>query len=66
MAFFIFDTFKGTWQVKQIEGATHAKAFWQKTINDYTYGDFHEETYVDNKWGIVTRQILKSRLSRDF
>ena len=46
MAFFIFDTFKGAWQIKQIEGATQAKAFWQSVIKDYTQGHYKEEAYL--------------------
>ncbi|MTI16188.1 hypothetical protein E1162_02925, partial [Rhodobacteraceae bacterium RKSG542] len=55
-ATWLFDQYKGDWEVKQIEGADRAIAFWRATIGDYTNSAYQEDTYEDAYWGTVTRQ----------
>ncbi|CAM3258716.1 GNAT family N-acetyltransferase [Paenibacillus taichungensis] len=38
----IFDLYKGQWEVYQIEGNKSAQIFWNKTIDEYTKGQFKE------------------------
>ena len=52
----LFERFRGSWEIKQVAGADHAVKFWQDVVNDYTAGRFVEDKYVDEKWGLVTRQ----------
>lgn len=61
MAFAVFDTYPGKWQVRQIEGADEAREFWRKTISKYTSGDFKENTSIDPYWGPITCQRFESR-----
>lgn len=60
----IFDLYPGTWQVRQIEGAENAKAFWRKTIDKYTKTKFDEVIVNDPDWNIVTRQKFISNSSK--
>jgi predicted acetyltransferase len=46
----------GEWEIKQIQGAEYATAFWRKTINSFNETAYTEESYNDPYWGIVTRQ----------
>ncbi len=46
----------GRWEIKQIEGADYATAFWRKTIARYNDTPFSEDRYDDPYWGNVTRQ----------
>lgn len=52
----IFKWHPGNWQVSQIEGASHAIAFWRKVIKTCSNGDFKEENVIDPDWGPVTQQ----------
>ncbi len=52
----VFATFSGTWQVRQIEGADEARAFWRSVIDRYTSGNFVEKERLDPYWGPVTYQ----------
>jgi predicted acetyltransferase len=61
LAFDVFDHFPGSWQVRQIEGATEARNFWRRIIHIYTDGNFTEEHLKDPYWGPVTRQSFASR-----
>jgi predicted acetyltransferase len=56
LAFHIFNMFPGHWQVRQINGADRAKAFWVRTIDQFTQGNFSSETVNDGEWGEVLRQ----------
>ena len=58
----IFDQHRGNWEVKQIAGADNAKAFWRKTIKQYTQGSYSDEDYNDTYWGPVTRQQFRNSL----
>ncbi|PSV49871.1 GNAT family N-acetyltransferase [Photobacterium indicum] len=56
---FITDVFKslgGSWEIKQVAGAEHAVKFWRDVLDDYTAGNYVEDGYEDEKWGVVTRQ----------
>ncbi|MCH9811358.1 GNAT family N-acetyltransferase, partial [bacterium] len=60
-AFSIFNAFDGKWQVRQIEAANAARAFWRSIIKDYSSGDFVEEVALDPDWGKITRQRFESK-----
>lgn len=62
MSFYVFDKFRGEWEVKQIEGVEYASLFWRKIINEYTGGNFEEDIYTDKKWGKGRRQKLNSSI----
>ena len=36
----LFDTFRGRWLVRVLDGNTPARAFWERVVSDYTNGDF--------------------------
>jgi predicted acetyltransferase len=38
----LFDRFRGTWTVAELERNTPAQAFWRRVIGDYTDGRFSE------------------------
>lgn len=52
----MFKQLEGSWEIKQVSGAEHAVQFWQNVVRDYTSGNFIEDKYLDEKWGLVTRQ----------
>ncbi|WP_413112091.1 GNAT family N-acetyltransferase [Thaumasiovibrio sp. DFM-14] len=52
----MFNKFRGHWQIKQVEGASHAVRFWREVIGSYTSGHYTEDVYLDPHWGLVTRQ----------
>ncbi|MDD9194656.1 hypothetical protein PVK62_02255 [Aliivibrio sp. S3MY1] len=52
----IFELLGGAWEIKQVEGADHAVKFWQNVVSDYTVNSYIEDKYLDEKWGLVTRQ----------
>ncbi|MFK0571517.1 GNAT family N-acetyltransferase [Endozoicomonas sp.] len=52
----ILTSLGGSWEIKQVAGADHAVKFWRDVIHDYTSGNFIEDKYEDEKWGVVTRQ----------
>ncbi len=54
----LFDKMPGHWQIKQIEGANQAIAFWRAVVTDYTSGHYQEDSYNDPYWGKVTRQTF--------
>ena len=47
---FIFDQFRGRWEVGQMPLNLPARAFWRKTIDAYTGGDFVEHELHDERW----------------
>lgn len=49
----------GTWEIKQIEGADYATAFWRKTIARFGDTPFIEDRYDDPYWGNVLRQTFR-------
>lgn len=52
----IWKSYPGEWEIKQIQGAEYATAFWRKTINSFNNTTYTEESYDDPHWGVVTRQ----------
>ncbi|MFH0710196.1 MAG: hypothetical protein V2A75_08320 [Pseudomonadota bacterium] len=52
----IWKSYHGEWEIKQIQGAEYATAFWRKTISSFNETAYTEECYDDPYWGIVTRQ----------
>lgn len=51
----------GEWEIKQIQGAEYATAFWRKTIESFVGSEYTEECYDDPYWGSVTRQKFSVR-----
>jgi predicted acetyltransferase len=49
-AHFIFDQFRGRWEVGQMPLNAPARAFWRRTIGDYTGGRFVEHELNDERW----------------
>lgn len=47
---FIFDQFRGRWEVGQMPLNLPARAFWRRTIGDYTGGRFTEHELHDERW----------------
>ena len=56
LASIIFEMYPGNWQVRQIQGADKATAFWRKVISKQTDNKYTEAVVNDPIWGIVTRQ----------
>ncbi|GAL06334.1 hypothetical protein JCM19237_1979 [Photobacterium aphoticum] len=52
----LFARLGGAWEIKQVAGADHAVKFWRDVVGDYTSGQYEEDMYQDEKWGLVTRQ----------
>ena len=52
----LFSRLRGDWEIKQVQGADHAVRFWREVIGCYTVGNYTEDQYQDEKWGLVTRQ----------
>lgn len=47
---YIFDLFKGEWEVKVLHVNKPGLPFWHKTINEYTNGDNTCHTEPNSKW----------------
>ena len=47
---FIFDQFRGKWEVGQMPLNLAAQAFWRCTIAEYTKGRFVEHELHDDRW----------------
>lgn len=58
----IFAQYPGNWEIKQIQGATDAKNFWQRTLTlkGPKILDLQEDLFQDPYWGPVTRQKFVS------
>jgi len=52
----LWKNYPGDWEIKQIQGAEYATAFWRKTIESFSETEYTEECYDDPYWGTVTRQ----------
>jgi predicted acetyltransferase len=49
-AHFIFDQFRGRWEVGQMPLNVPAQRFWRKTIAEYTNGAFTDHELHDDRW----------------
>jgi predicted acetyltransferase len=49
-AFAAFDRFAGPWEIRQREENPNATAFWRRTIDEYTRGDYDETRWVRPRW----------------
>ena len=50
---YIFDLFKGEWEVKVRHDNKPALTFWKKVINEYTNGDYtYHSDPIPNRWEI--------------
>jgi predicted acetyltransferase len=47
-AFFIFDKFRGVWEIHQLENNQPSQHFWRKVISEYTHGQY-SETLLNNE-----------------
>ena len=47
---FLFDTYRGKWEVGQMLLNVPAQAFWRRTIAEYTQGNFVEHELHDDRW----------------
>lgn len=50
VAGWLFDRFRGTWEVRQKAENVAATAFWRRAIGRYTNGRFDEVTWDDARW----------------
>lgn len=57
----IWTRHNGTWEIKQIEGAEYATAFWHKAITRFDGTAYTEDHYNDPYWGNVTRQKFTTK-----
>jgi predicted acetyltransferase len=56
VAGWLFDCFRGPWEVRQKAENQAATAFWRRAIGRYTGGRFEEEVLDDTRWrGAVQR-----------
>jgi len=46
----VFDTIRGRWEVGQMARNDAARAFWRRTIDRYTQGNFAELELHDQRW----------------
>jgi predicted acetyltransferase len=64
LAFALFDTFPGPWQVRQIRRTTEAIEFWRRVIFEYTQDNYTEVQIEDPHWGEVLCQLFESRVTK--
>jgi len=50
VANFIFNTFKGTWEIRQTLQNRPANLFWNNVINEFTSGEYEEITLSNKSW----------------
>jgi len=53
LAFKIFDTYKGYWEIAEVGPNLPAQAFWRAVIGEYTHGNFKETTTEEDGLNIV-------------
>jgi predicted acetyltransferase len=46
----VFDSFRGPWEVRELEANKPAIAFWRRVIATYTNGAFQETLLDDDRW----------------
>jgi predicted acetyltransferase len=54
-AFAAFDRFRGPWEVRQREENPDATAFWRRTIDAYTRGDYAESRWARPEWSEIVQ-----------
>ena len=54
-AFAAFDRFAGPWEVRQREENSSATAFWRRTIDEYTRGNYEETRWVRPQWSEIVQ-----------
>ncbi|GJM60011.1 GNAT family N-acetyltransferase [Persicobacter diffluens] len=60
LAFEIFQSFPGKWDVRQLQAAKQAQQFWRATIGAFTGNNFQESQLNDPDWGEVICQRFQS------
>lgn len=50
VAFYLFDLFRGRWEIHQLETNLIAQNFWRKTIAAYTGNNYTETALEDANW----------------
>jgi predicted acetyltransferase len=60
MAFQLFDTFRGYWEIAQIASNKPAQAFWRKVIGEYTQRRYREFVAAPNRYGDDVWQVFDS------
>lgn len=50
VAHFVFNTYKGTWEVRQTLQNRPANLFWNKVINEFTDGNYKEIILDNENW----------------
>lgn len=64
-AFAAFDRFEGPWEVRQREENPNATAFWRRTIDEYTHGDYVETRWVRPQWSEIVQTFSTTSSGRD-
>ncbi len=54
-AFAAFDRFAGRWEVRQRDDNPNATAFWRRTIDAYTGGDYEETRWDRPQWSEIVQ-----------
>jgi predicted acetyltransferase len=54
-AFAAFNRFGGRWEVRQREENPDATAFWRRTIDAYTRGEYEETRWVRPQWSEIVQ-----------
>ena len=57
MAWAIFDTYPGGWQIEQIGPNREAQAFWRRAIDLYTGGRYTERTIQGRRFPLVIQEF---------
>ena len=64
-ATYLFDHFRGRWQVREMQENEKAKPFWRKVIARYSGGHFRETMVDDERWHGPVQYLDTSRRSFD-
>ncbi len=55
----IFDQFKGHWEIEELSSNLPAQTFWRKIVNRYTHGDFREVTFENKHYQAIIQTFSK-------